>query len=54
MLDGVIDYLPAPTDVPPIVGHKADNEEEEEIEVRADDDAPLRRAFKVMTHMLVV
>ena len=49
MLDGVIDYLPAPTDVPPIVGHKADNEEEE-IEVRADDDAPFAAlAFKVMT-----
>ena len=48
MLDGVIDYLPAPTDVPPIVGHKADNEEE--IEVRADDDAPFAAlAFKVMT-----
>ncbi|MDY4646418.1 elongation factor G [Aerococcus suis] len=49
MLDGVIDYLPAPTDVPPIVGHKADNEEEE-FEVRADDDAPFAAlAFKVMT-----
>ncbi|MGV3175722.1 elongation factor G [Aerococcus suis] len=49
MLDGVIDYLPAPTDVPPIVGHKVDNDEEE-IEVRADDDAPFAAlAFKVMT-----
>ncbi|EFG49699.1 translation elongation factor G, partial [Aerococcus viridans ATCC 11563 = CCUG 4311] len=39
MLDAVIDYLPAPTDVPPIQGHAFDNPEEV-IEVRANDDAP--------------
>lgn len=53
MLDAVIDYLPAPTDVPPIQGHAFDNPEEL-IEVRADDDAPFSAlAFKVMTDPFV-
>ncbi|MCT1798415.1 elongation factor G [Aerococcus viridans] len=53
MLDAVIDYLPAPTDVPPIQGHAFDNPEEV-IEVRADDDAPFSAlAFKVMTDPFV-
>ncbi|MCZ0718051.1 elongation factor G [Aerococcus kribbianus] len=53
MLDGVIDYLPAPTDVPPIVGHRADDPEAE-IEVRANDDSPFSAlAFKVMTDPFV-
>ncbi|MGH2087241.1 elongation factor G [Aerococcus urinaeequi] len=53
MLDAVIDYLPAPTDVPPIQGHVFDNPEEV-IEVRANDDAPFAAlAFKVMTDPFV-
>ncbi|MGH2081085.1 elongation factor G [Aerococcus urinaeequi] len=53
MLDAVIDYLPAPTDVPPIQGHAFDNPEEV-IEVRANDDAPFAAlAFKVMTDPFV-
>uniref|UniRef100_UPI00352AC108 elongation factor G n=1 Tax=Aerococcus urinaeequi TaxID=51665 RepID=UPI00352AC108 len=53
MLDAVIDYLPAPTDVPPIQGHAFDNPEEV-IEVRANDDAPFSAlAFKVMTDPFV-
>lgn len=53
MLDAVIDYLPAPTDVPPIQGHAFDNPDEV-IEVRADDDAPFSAlAFKVMTDPFV-
>jgi len=53
MLDAVIDYLPAPTDVPPIQGHAFDNPEEV-VEVRANDDAPFSAlAFKVMTDPFV-
>ncbi|GMR70450.1 elongation factor G [Aerococcus viridans] len=53
MLDAVIDYLPAPTDVPPIQGHAFDNPDEV-IEVRANDDAPFSAlAFKVMTDPFV-
>ncbi|MCP6652292.1 elongation factor G, partial [Klebsiella pneumoniae] len=38
MLDAVIDYLPSPLDVKPIIGHRASNPDEE-IVARADDDA---------------
>src|SRR5699024_9979789 len=31
LLNAVVDYLPSPLDVKPIVGHKTDNEEEEYI-----------------------
>ncbi|KAA9302427.1 MULTISPECIES: elongation factor G [Aerococcus] len=49
MLDAVIDYLPAPTDVPPIEAEMA-NDPEHTFEVRANDDAPFSAlAFKVMT-----
>ncbi|MCD8913977.1 elongation factor G [Staphylococcus sp. IVB6181] len=49
MLDAVIDYLPSPLDVKPIVGHRASNPDEEII-ARADDDAEFAAlAFKVMT-----
>jgi len=48
LLDAVLDYLPSPTDVPPIEGF---NPETEETEVReADDDAPFSGlAFKIMS-----
>ena len=48
LLDAVLDYLPAPIDVPPIEGF---NPETEETEVReADDDAPFSGlAFKIMS-----
>ena len=52
-LDAVIDYLPAPTDVPPIVGHEPRNEEKK-IEVRPDDSAPFAGlAFKIATDPFV-
>ncbi|ASK61660.1 elongation factor G [Virgibacillus phasianinus] len=48
MLDGVIDYLPAPTDVPPIEGIVPGTEEE--VTRASDDKAPFSAlAFKVMT-----
>ncbi len=46
MLDAVIDYLPAPIDVPPIQGHLADGET---VERHADDTEPMSAlAFKIM------
>lgn len=52
LLDGVIDYLPAPTDIPPIQGIVPGTEEE--VERVADDNAPFSAlAFKVMTDPFV-
>src|SRR5699024_7123759 len=49
MLNAVIDYLPSPLDVKPIIGHRAEDPDEEVI-ARADDDAEFAAlAFKVMT-----
>src|SRR2546423_5901444 len=48
MLDAVVYYLPAPSDVPPIKGLSLDGSEE--IERPADDDVPFSAlAFKIMT-----
>ncbi|MCK8828367.1 elongation factor G [Natroniella acetigena] len=48
LLDAIIDYLPAPIDIPPVIG--LDPETEEEITREADDDAPFSAlAFKIMT-----
>jgi elongation factor G len=50
MLDAVIDYLPSPLDVPPMVGH-AVNDEEKQIVRRPDVAEPFSAlAFKVMSH----
>src|SRR5699024_8402864 len=47
-LDGVIEYLPAPTDIPPLQGILPDSEET--VEREASDSAPFSAlAFKVMT-----
>src|SRR5699024_3935338 len=47
LLDGVVDYLPAPTDIPPIEGIVP--ETEEEVVRKADDNEPFSAlAFKVM------
>lgn len=51
LLDAVIDYLPAPVDVPPIQGSLPDGSTTERI---ADDEAPLSAlAFKVMADKFV-
>ena len=53
LLDAVVDYLPSPLDVKPIVGHKVDDEEEEYI-AKPDDSEPFAAlAFKVMTDPFV-
>ncbi len=51
MLDAVIDYLPAPIDIPPIKGL---TEDDQPIERKADDEAPFAGlAFKIMTDPFV-
>ena len=51
MLDGVIDYLPAPTDIPPVKGEVADGSIGER---KASDDEPFSGlAFKIMTDPFV-
>jgi elongation factor G len=52
MLDGVVDYLPSPLDIPPIEGTLADSEDK--IVRKADDNEPFSAlAFKVMTDPFV-
>ncbi|MBP1041295.1 elongation factor G [Vagococcus sp. BWB3-3] len=52
MLDGVISYLPSPTEVPPITG--IDPDTDEEVVRESSDDAPFSAlAFKVMTDPFV-
>ncbi len=48
LLDGVVDYLPSPVDIPPVRGVNPDTGEEEVREAR--DDAPLAAlVFKIVT-----
>ena len=48
LLDAVIDYLPSPLDVPAVIGTDVDREEQ--IELHADDSAPLSAlVFKIVT-----
>ncbi|MDI6777872.1 MAG: elongation factor G [Patescibacteria group bacterium] len=52
VLDGVVDYLPSPIDVPPVKG--IDPKTEKEIEVKSDDSAPFAAlAFKIATDPFV-
>ena len=47
LLDGVVDYLPSPLDIPPA---KGENNKGEPVVCKADDDAPLAAlAFKIAT-----
>jgi len=49
MLDGVIDYLPSPIDVPAIQGHLPLHDETHELRPAADDAHFSALAFKIMT-----
>jgi elongation factor G len=54
MLDAVVDYLPSPLDVPPIIGLDPTKAEPTQIERPASDDAPFSAlAFKIMTDPFV-
>ena len=48
LLDGVVDYLPSPLDVPPVMGIEPHGNKE--VERKSDDSAPFAAlAFKIMT-----
>ena len=52
LLDAVVDYMPAPTDVPDIKGHKVDSDEE--MVRKSSDDEPFSSlAFKIMNDPFV-
>jgi elongation factor G len=52
LLDGIVAYLPAPTDIPPIKGH--DPRSETEVERKSSDDEPFSAlAFKIMNDPFV-
>ncbi|MEA4892409.1 MAG: elongation factor G [Peptococcaceae bacterium] len=52
MIDAVVDYLPSPVDIPPVIG--VDPETDEETERKADDNEPFSAlAFKIMTDPFV-
>jgi elongation factor G len=53
LLDAVIDYLPSPLDVPPVVGFNPENKEEEVKRYAKDDDHFSALAFKIMSDPFV-
>ena len=53
LLDAVVDYLPAPTEVPPIKGTLMDDPEKEILVESTDDGAFASLAFKIMTDPFV-
>jgi elongation factor G len=54
LLDAVVDYLPSPVDIPPIIGIDPTKAEETQIERPAADRAPFSAlAFKIMTDPFV-
>jgi elongation factor G len=54
LLDAVVDYLPSPVDVPPIVGFDPNKGPEALVERPASDDTPFSAlAFKIMTDPFV-
>ncbi|TAL52800.1 elongation factor G [Pandoraea sp.] len=51
MLDAVVDFLPSPSDVPPVTGH---DEDDKEVQRKATDDEKFSAlAFKIMTDPFV-
>ncbi|MEX2529047.1 MAG: elongation factor G [Gemmatimonadota bacterium] len=53
LLDGVVDYLPSPLEVPPIKGHAIDDEDKIELREPSDDAPFAALAFKIMTDPFV-
>jgi len=52
LLDAIVDYLPAPSDLPPVIGHHPDSGKEESRAPR-DNDPFAALAFKVMSDTYV-
>ncbi|GAA6524290.1 elongation factor G [Intrasporangium sp. DVR] len=50
MLDAVVDYLPSPLDVPPMIGHKPGHEEVEMTRKPSTEEPFSALAFKVASH----
>ncbi|WP_167194665.1 elongation factor G [Brevibacterium pigmentatum] len=50
MLNAVIDYLPSPLDVPPMIGHNPSNDEEELTRKPSTEEPFSALAFKVASH----
>ena len=54
LLDAVVDYLPSPLDIPPVIGLDPRKAEETQVERQASDEAPFSAlAFKIMTDPFV-
>ncbi|PJK28634.1 elongation factor G [Minwuia thermotolerans] len=53
LLDAVVDYMPAPTDVEAIQGHKVDEPETEMVRRSSDDEPFSALAFKIMSDPFV-
>jgi elongation factor G len=54
MLDAVVDFLPSPVDIPPVIGLDPRKAEETQVERPATDQAPFSAlAFKIMTDPFV-
>jgi len=49
LLDAVIDYLPAPSDIPPIKGHLPQHDDTQVERVASDEESFSALAFKIMT-----
>ena len=50
MLDAVVDYLPSPLDVPPMIGHKPNDEEAEITRAPSSSEPFSALAFKIAVH----
>ena len=54
LLDAVVDYLPSPLDIPPVIGIDPRKADETQVEREASDNAPFSAlAFKIMTDPFV-
>jgi elongation factor G len=53
LLDAVVDYLPSPLDIPPMVGHDPDDMEKEIIRKASDSEPLSALGFKIMTDPFV-
>jgi elongation factor G len=53
LLDAVVDYLPSPLDIPPMVGHDPENMEKEIIRKPEDSEPLSALGFKIMTDPFV-
>ena len=53
MLDAVIEYMPSPVDVPPMIGHLDDKDETEAVREPSDDAPFAALAFKIATDPFV-